>query len=717
MRLFVRLEDFGQTDESSAQDGSKPYGDANTANLALSSDTEILLAQQAAAGGYTKSSQIGLLKLSSGLLRDAAKVSAKSSAGDNGKADEFSVEFVTAPMELSIEDKGFREADVLEASFPFVDMPLNPLIVREIRVEGWVGTVKAADFASPQNWHLEPRMSKTSVLRFNGYVDLPEMEAEENANTVHIKARSYVSVLIDGKINPHAKAYRVQGAEEPLTAYINRILSLYPPTSGDTGGDPFRAYWYASPAEKEPKLGAKTLYRSLQTAKSRNQNAGQPQTEQANTQADPANEGADPQGQGGTTGTAAMPPKAVSDDGMSIWDLITQACELCGVLPMYKPSLPPFPDPTASKAFGALAATGGPDLTGSVAMVSPANCLLVTPPEAFLDDISGAMQIAGGARDGFTRDFSLDTGGTVTSDVRFMVWGHNLSKMKLARQMGKLRPAGVEVRGYNIDASTPAMVARFPRHVPKKSKGTGRSAHKMTEKGGGKIDVIRTFVVKGIRNQQMLEDAAKSIYQQLCRPELTMSLETDELASYIDPAASMQAGSLVENHNDNPDILRLCAGTPVHVVVAKKSTNPNDLTICSLSEFYDLKGDQIVELLTRQNDRWGAFRTDGTLDQQSIEATAQKIQAAYQAAKLPSVYYCKAIRLQFKAEDEFFHCSMELANYMPTNDPANMDADTQAANDERKKKPISLAAKRVAAQDQHSDDITDRAARQSAGGI
>ena len=701
LRFHVRLEDFGQTDESDAQDGSKPYMDAKATQLKLSSDTETLLAQQAAAGGYRKSSQIGLLKLSSGLRRDAARVGAKSSAGDGGKADPFSVEFVTAPMELSIEDKGFREADVLEASFPFIDMPLNPLIVREIRVEGWVGTVKAADFATPQNWHLEPRMSKTSVLRFNGYVDLPEMEADENANAVHIKARSYISVLIDGKINPHAKAYRIQGKEELLTAYINRILSLYPPTSGDTGGDPFRAYWYASPAEKEPTLSRKTLLRSLQSAKSRNQAAGQSPGGDSSAQPDPAGEAPDPAGQGDAAsgGAPAMPPKAVSEEGISIWDLITQACELCGVLPMYKPSLPSFKGPD------------GKD-------IDPVNCLLVTPPEAFIENTDG-IQIVGGARDKFSRDFSLDIGGTFTSDVRFMVWGHNLSKMKLARQMGKVRPTAVEVRGYNIDASDKGgeMVARFPAHNPRKPKGQGRSAHKMTEKGGGKIDVIRTFVLKGIRSPQMLMDAAKSIYHQLCRPELTMSLETDELASYIDPAASMQAGTLVENHNDNPDILRLCAGTPVHVVVAKKSKDPNNLTICSLSEFYDLKGDQIVELLTKQNDRWGAFRTDGTLDQQSIEATAQKIQAAYRAAKLPSVYYCKAVRLQFKADDEFFHCSMELANYMPTNDPANMDADTQALNDERRMKPTSSAARRAVAQAKQSDDITNRAARQSSGGV
>ena len=825
LRLHVRLEDFGQTDDSGAQDGAAPYSSDKKLQLDQAQVLDATLAQAyAAQSGYSKLTTLGLLKTSASLRQNAAKSSGKSSAGDNGPSDEFSVDFVTSPMELTIEDKGFREADTLEASFPFTDMPLNPLIVREIRVEAWVGTVKSGDFATPENWCLAPVPSKTSVLRFNGYVDLAEMEADESANTVHIKARSYIGTLIDGKINQHAKAYRIGAATKPslrpvdlgagnidlnnrpvihnpdgsistvfsmtfgpeddgtwvlvpgvrfglnrkmapkeayawykatgqylgkfatmeeadvyanslhedqaviyastpgtnrtsgelLTVYINRILSLYPPTSGDTGGDPFRAYWYASPKEKEPTLDRKTLLRSLQTAKSRNVSGGQDKSTDANAHKDPPAEGSDALGAGDAAvdGSPMMPPKAVTEDGMSIWDLITQACELCGVMPMYKPSLPPFVNPEFS-AFSTF--TAGAAGLATQTMIDPVNCLLVTPPEAFYDDITSAVQIKGGARDGFSRDFGYNSGGgTFTSDVRFMVWGHNLAKMKLARHMGKVRPTAVEVRAYNPDASDTlrVMSSRFPKHNPKKPKGQGRSAHKMTEKGGGKIDVIRTFVLKGIRDQKALDRAAVSLYHQLTHAELTMGLETDELASYIDPVASAAAGALVENHNESPDILRLCAGSPVHVTVAKKSTDSADLTICSLSEFYDLKGDQIVDLLTKQNDRWGTFRTDGSLDTNKLLDTAQKIQAAYRAAKLPTVYYCKGIRLQFKADDEFFHCSMELANYMPSNDPANMDQDNQAMNDVRKKKPLSARAKALSAEQQRTASIEDQALRQ-----
>jgi len=532
------------------------------------------------------------------------------------------------------------------------------------------------------------------------------MEHDDTSGTIHIKARSYIAVLIDGKINPHAKVYRIHGTEEYLTDYINRILSLYPPTAGGakTGGDPFRAYWYASPANQEPKLSAKALSRSLQTAASRNAAAGQSSTSDVNAQADPPNEAADQAGMsdGPATGSPGIPPKSVTEDGMSIWDLITQACELCGVLPMYKPSLP---------------ATIGSQ-AGKPATVDPANCLLITPPEAFLDDVSSATQIAGGARDGFKRRFTDADGNDFGSDVRFMVWGHNIGKMKLSRHLGKVRPSAVEIRSYNPDASNTLRVlsARFPAHNPREKKGKGKSANKMTEKGGGKIDVIRTFTVKGVRDIHQLERIAVSTYHQLTRAELTMELETDELASYIDPVASLQTGGLVENHNDNPDILRLCAGTPVHVTVANRSTADSDLTICSLSDFYDVAGNNINDLLLRQNQRWGNFLTDGSLDLAKIADVAAKIQRAYRAAKLPTVYYCKSIRLKFGADDTFFRASMELGNYMPSNDPANLSSTDQDMNDQRKLKPTGAAAAKKSHQQAQTDGIAAKVGRRAAGG-
>jgi hypothetical protein len=708
--MFVRYEDGGAGDDSSAQDGSEPYQDPAVKQQQDAAVLDGQFATEAAASqGYSRSAMIELSSASKTLRRQAAssRQQIDSSAGDLGADDPFSDDFFTSPTELTFEDRGFREADMLTCSFPFQDLGIFPLIIREIRVEAWVGTVRVEDFATPDNWRLRPIASDRCVRRFNGYVDLDEMEFDAQQGLVHLKARSYISVLIDNHINPLAKAHLMHAEEEYLTTYINRILSEFPPTSGEHG-DAFRAVWYGGAAAAEPKLSRKMLMRSLQTAASRNAAAGQSSTDPTNAQPDPENEAADPSGTGDAApgGLAGIAPAAVTAEGMPIWDMIVQACELCGVMPLYRPSLP--------VANGSVA--------GVAQTVEPADYLLLVPPEAFLDDVSSATQISGGSRDGFRRQFTDDQGNTFGSDVRFMVWGHNLSKMKLSRKMGKARPQAVEVHAYNPDArgALRQLVSRFPKHVYKHRGAKGRvgakGASKMGEKGHGKIDSVRIFEVQGVRDQLALDSIAVSLYHQLARQELTMEIETDELASYIDPAASAANGKLVPlQHNDQPDLLHLCAGTPVHVTVAKQSTDSNDLTISTLSEFYDLTGQNILKLLTDQNNRWGAWRSGGPLDQQALESSARKIQAAYQRAKLPSVYYCRGIQDTFGAGDDIFHSRMELTNYMPANDPKNLDVTSQQMNDRRKKTPTTVKGRQQVSESNRTAAVVDKASRIGAG--
>lgn len=689
LRLFVRLE--GGSDDGTGQDGSKPYKTPVVKDAVDQAVVEAKIAEvsagMAVGGVRSLSDLVGLQSQSASLgrhIKATASGNMRSSAGDDAKGDKYSVNFVTVPMELSIEDKGFSTAGELTASFPYQDMPLDPRIIRECRVEAWIGTVTGEDFATPDKWHLKAgAMNDTCVLRFNGYVDPAEMEHDESAGDIHLKARSYEAVLIDGKIAANAKAYRItaKSGKEPLTVYINRILSQYPPTSGEHG-DPLRAYWYAADPTKEPNVDRKTLLRTLQSAASRNDSAGNtsPNVDPAPL-AEPVGEASDIHGQGdiSTGGDPAMPPKALSEDGMSIWDLIKQVCELSGCLPYYSPSLP--------------VREGSTD--GKLVMVDPANSILISPPQAFLDDISRATVIDGGAKDNFRRDFTDAEGRVFPSDVRFMVWGHNIGKLKLSRKLGKVKPSAVEVRAYNPDAAAHlrVMSARYPAH-PKPGEvgqgGGGKSANKTTEKGGGKIAVVRTFILKGTRSQHALEQAAVSIYHQLTRAELTVEVETDDMASFIDPEASRKQNKLVPSHNGNPDLLRLCAGTPVHITVARKPDDNSDaIVISSLSDFYD-RGANIVELLTKQNDRWGMWRKDGSLDQAGIELTAQRIQAAYRAAKLPDVFYCRSVKLRFSADDGF-NMHMELASYMDANNPNRFSKDDRAKTDERKRKKHGAA--------------------------
>jgi hypothetical protein len=395
-------------------------------------------------------------------------------------------------------------------------------------------------------------------------------------------------------------------------------------------------------------------------------------------------------------GSAAIPQKAATEDGMSIWDLITQACELCGVLPIYNPSLPEARvDPDTGEQIPN-ASTHGQEV-----VVDPKNCLLLMPAEAFYDDIDRGMSIVGGSRDGFSRPITEGAGSiSHYSDVRVMMWGHNIRKLKFARKLGKVRPTAVEVRSYNPDAAAHLRVlsARYPAHTSVKKRGA-----KMHEKGKGKIDTIKTYVLKGIRDIQALETAAAAIYQQITRHELTVELETNELASFIDPSVA------TVSHNEQPDILRLSAGSPVKVVVAQQSEQAGALSISTLSEFYSKFGSDIAGLLMKQNDRWGQWNKSGKLDQSALAAVAGKIQAAYSKARIPDVFYCRAVRMHFS--EEGFDVKMELANYMDSADPKYMDKSDQEISDRRKKVKTSPKAKAEQKAKLKGDAITESAVK------
>jgi hypothetical protein len=179
----------------------------------------------------------------------------------------------------------------------------------------------------------------------------------------------------------------------------------------------------------------------------------------------------------------------------------------------------------------------------------------------------------------------------------------------------------------------------------------------------------------------------------------------------MDPDASLRAQSLVASENDDPDLMRLCAGTPVRVTVASQSEDESNLVISSLSDFYGNKGANIIDLLTSQSQKWGLWlNQDGQQNTEALQLLAQRIQAAYNAAKLPDIFYVRAVKINCSAdESEGFKCSLELVNYMPENDPANLDANAQAQNNLRKLKKRGKTAVTQSAQQVQTQKIVDDA--------
>lgn len=697
--MYVRLEDFKNQDaDNPPAPESDPYPHRNKKITADIAKLESQLAQVDAAtaalsskdsnSSYALRQQIARKKRALSGLR-----SGKTAQAADAQPPEPAtyVEFRTVPIAARFEAQGFRTADTLKATFPFRDAPLESRIMRECLVELYVGTVTVENFATRENWILPAQLSDTTVLVFRGYVDEWESPHDEGGSFVTLSARSFEAVLIDGKINPRAPAYRVHGAEEKISAFVNRILEAYPPTSGKYGSE-LRAFWYMADPAKETKLSAKELTRNLQTAASRAAADGTaPGQEPAPRPQQPADEAQPAQATGGDSGDVSMPQRAQRVDGISIWDLITMACELAGCIPIYDPSLPAI-------KVGAEPAPGQPDTR---AKIDPKNCILLRPPQTIYDDVDRGVSIKGGSQDGFSRELNYN-GRAVQSDLRMLVWGHNIKALKFVRKMSRARAVGVEVRSYNPDA--PPAERLVKARYPVKTQATHMKIHGPKGKSStAPIEVIKTILVRGIRSEALLQKIAAALFNQLSRQEISVHIETEDLASYIDPTVPSQHGTKALTHNANPDLLKLRPGTPVRILVANEVQDPdagNSIVISTLSEVMDRKGSRIKQLLTDQNARFRAWQSPA-----EVEANASKIQAALQSAQLPDHFYCKTISLDFK--EDGVAIAMELINYLEARFASqNLDEASRKADQELKlasrKKP-KRGREQVAAQQQQAD--------------
>lgn len=632
MHLQIRLEDFSKDQDPTLPSSDVPYPVKlrNQANRVAKTQAE-LTKTSTAPGSVDKAAVSTLrkrLRTERAVLKQIQSQSPDAVAQQKGAGDAFSIDLYLVPLDWSVDMNSFRIADTMQATFPFIDAPFLSQIIRAAVVEVWAGTVTPEDFAAPDRWRL--RRNRSSIL-FRGWVDSWDTTHDDTDAKVQITCRSYESILMDAKINPRAPVYKIKGGKEKISAYLNRILSQFPATSGGSGEGQLRAAWYGADPKTEPELSRNTLNRSLQTAASRNA-AGSRDT-QTITADVPDPGGTPPESSVGptTTGDSRMPPKSMGGmqgSEMSVWDLFTQACQLAGCLPTYDPSLPP-----------------------TAAVPNPGNFILLRPPQTLFEDISEGYKIQGGASDGFERRFNLPTGKQITSQVRFLVWGHNIKTMKTSRKLGHVKVTAVEVISYNDDA--PAGKRTISVRYP----STKFVTH-LLAKGEAQSNEVLTINVQGIRDEKMLLQVAVGVYHQISRQELSVSIETNDLASYIDPSTGLA-------HNDEMDMLRLRPGSPCRVAVARQVQTPADnqtLVISPLSEVFEQRDDVIFKLLQDQNERFSTTNT-GFFAGTKANEMQQRISAALASAKLVDTFYCRTIQHRGTEEDGW-SCTMELVNFL-----------------------------------------------------
>lgn len=639
VRFTVFLEDWANTDGDNVQREDLPAPTATTRANAAVVKAQAERTRRRATGETDIQADAATLRAQADLRRaQTGRDKVASTAPATAQRSDNTIRLQSIPIDMTLELNGFRIADKLQLTVPLVDFPILPEMQRATLVELYMGTVSAVDFAKPDAWL--PLLARTNLM-FRGYVDEFNSEAGETDLTVKLTCTSLEARLMVAKINPFTKARRVKDGQR-ISDFVRQIVSTIPEFSGalgDTIG--VRMLPNVDPA-KEPTIDRKLFLTTLQSAASRVAGGGGQQV-----QGDPAagdlSPGADP-----GTGTPLMPAPAVGASQYSPWDVIVRACELCGVLPLYDPSIDP-------------------------------DSILIVPPQNLMETPQDGIHIPGGPSDKFSRDFRPLGSTTVRSEVRFLVWGHNIKTMKQSRKFGRQKAPAVRCVCYTPDATGKQrmLVARFPKTNRGVAPSAVGSQTKPGEAGHKSVEEVITRIMRGLRTQEQLEQVAIALYHQIARQEVTCKIETDDMASFIDPAVG-------SNHNDNPDMLKLRPGTPVRVRVARQQTDPSKgLVINELSELFERRANPsfLRKLLRENRSRQGLT---SAADAKTLDDELGKLEAAFASARLTDWFFCRCVNHRF-SKDDGYSAEMELVNFVEARNLTALSNADKTANDRLKK--------------------------------
>jgi len=661
IRLMVRLEDFSNDDGEDAQQEAAPAKTPGDRAISSLRGLQALQAVRRASGEFDPQldAQVQIAEKNAARAKSGKTAATQAAVPGNAGADDFAIELRVVPMEMNLQLNGFNQADKVEFEIPLANLPVPPDIVRSLFVEVYMDEISVNDFGDPSRWI--PKLYQSAPM-FRGYADEEEMDSDETRLSIHISAHSLEQRLMTLKINPFTKARQIAKGGEPVTHYIQRLLSTVPEFNG-TYGDPIGVRMFPNVApDHVPILDAKLFKRSLQSAQSRAQAGGQvqgappPGTDPA---MDPAN--GTPAGVG-----FASPAPQVCD--VSVWDVITRAAWLTGVMPIYDPSIVSNEPDGTTQPLGA-------------------NNILLMPPQNLMETPQDGIRVPGGPNDGFER--TITVGGTtkVFSQVRFFVWGSNIKRMKTARKYGRIKAPRIRCIGHNPDGGPGA---RVPQAVfPETKRGTAVSAVGSGRNGKGHApieeEVIRLF--KEIRDEAMLKRIAVALYHTIGRHESVVSIETNDLASYYDPGGG----------KTNPDVLRLRPGTACRVMVGVSDPASPNQVVNGLSELMARRFNPAflrkALLESADSPRYvgstlgqAPIGADGTSSaaKSQIERALAKLELAFQSARLTDWFYCRAVEHKWSAE-EGWSGAIELATFQEArNLPQNLSAQDQKDNDATK---------------------------------
>lgn len=691
LRLLVRLEDFTNDDGDQAQAEGTPAKSTSDKIIQAASDLAHLKAVRDASGEFDAQldKEVVLSKARAARVRTGKTASTDAAAPANVPADASTIEIGAVPLDYTLDLNGFRTADKLDFEVDLANLPIPPDLVRSLFVEAFMDEVDVNDFGDPRRWI--PRLYQSPPM-FRGYADEESMTLDDSKLSISVSAQSLEQRLMTLKINPFTRARQIAKGGEPITHYIQKLISTIPEFNG-TYGAAMGVRMFPNVKDSDiPHLDSKLFKRSLQSAASRAAAGGNVQgAPPAPVEGEPADPAQDPSnGVPAGVGFPAMAPQVVD---VSVWDIITRAAELAGVIPIYDPSI-------------VATDTNGRPLLG-------ANNILLVPPQNLMETPQNGTTIPGGPVDGFSREVTIGGTSKIFTNVRLFVWGSNIKNAKWGRKYGRQAAPRVRVVCHNPDAKAGSRV--LTAVFPKTLRGTTVSAKGTTSAGSGvqkghppiQEEVVR--IIREVRDQAALERYAVALYHSIGRQEVTCTIETNDLTSYSDPSSG----------KTEPDVLRLRPGACCRVMVGIQDPASPEMVVNGLSDLMSRRFNPafLRKALMANPANPAVFGGDQQQQTAKIEAVLSKLENTFASTRLTDWFYVKNVQHRWSPDDGW-SATIELATFQEArNLPSNLAPEDKAQNDALKAvKPGTKPDARQAAINANLDALLDKATSTSTPG-
>jgi len=398
----------------------------------------------------------------------------------DARADNLSQVLGIIPRSLTVELPGYRQAGTFNIELAYQNFPLDPRVLRSVRVFLYMGVVSAGDFGTGILEGMsegEGMGARSSVLQASpdnlllvGLVDSVCAEHNESGHIIRLEGRDLRGVLLDAKID--AETLTKINLAQTIDKVVGDILNkLFPQGGGIV-----------------IKTDANDWPSGLPTP------ALQGDLSRVNSDA--------------ATGKANVPSMQGSSQDISYWDIITQYCYLVGAIPYFvgtelriRPPRSLYDWQRAKLPFG------------QTSMKTP-----------FADE--APRTIVGAQAEQFL--------------YRRIVFGRDILDLKFERKLtGTKVPA---VRCVSVDSDLKGTTPNPTTKAPQSAKLiearwppiTDKAANTSSVTSGGTAptrDEI-TIPVPGIVNAKRLEDIAHQVYEEIGRGELGGSISTKNLASF-----------------------------------------------------------------------------------------------------------------------------------------------------------------------------------------